>query len=148
MCVRKTLTLKKIPLKSRAGKIMSPGQHRDKNGGSSTSSSRFSLLTVRRGGVRRIVLARYKNAFICIQAVAMPRMVSCPALFCARAYVCRDRPPLLSPLPTTTTDLRARKTVWAPAHMVMERTVGPIWYCSTQRQVETRCRYVMKTMII
>lgn len=38
----------------------------------------------------------------------------------ARAYVCRDRPP--SPLPTTTTDLRARKTVWAPAHMVMERS--------------------------
>lgn len=81
------LTLKEIPLKSRTERETKLRPCRDKNGGSSTSSSRFSLLTVRkgiRGEVRRIVLARYKNAFIYIQAVAMLRMVSCPALFRAR----------------------------------------------------------------
>lgn len=47
----------------------------------------FSLLTVRRGGVRRIVLATYKNAFICIQAVTMLRAALLSCTF-SRALAC------------------------------------------------------------
>lgn len=77
------------------------------------------------GSAARIVLARYENAFICIQAVAMPpyahERTPSSVLFRAlarmrfsekRAHVrvCRD-----------TTTLGIRETVRAPAHMVVER---------------------------